>query len=208
MSTKIYNAYKFKGKHRDIIPFLNKFKPQVEKKVQSIFDTWIQRDIEIKIPKLHEDGLAKFKPSEVGYDSLRLISLWEHLCNQDFVPRGNVLHYNPTVCVYFFNDDIFMQFFDLDVDGVDELEDYHYQNSTDLSNYDWRNEKWNMMTDERKEELEVDWSTRRTIWDTIFSDKLGLSTPREAGLSYKLTPSLYKLDGFMYNSLKKYKKEK
>lgn len=60
--------------------------------------------------------------------------------------------------------------------------DYHYQNQTDMSNYDWDKENWGTMSEERKAELEKDWYERDKIWE----DLLGNDTFRMAGLEYTI----------------------
>ena len=203
MSTKIYNVYKFDGKHRDIVPFLDSLREKTKEELTNRIDKWIYRDYPIQIQ--FPTGELSKKPSEIEYASeIRWLLEYKR---QNLGVRTDQLHYDPTAVVYFYNNDIFIQFFDFKFELTDypQLSDYHYQNSTDMSNYDWRNENWNDMSDVRKEELTIDWTTRQYIWDQIFTSDRG--NPKTAGLSYSLLPSNWEIDEIIISSKIKYKKE-
>lgn len=103
-------------------------------------------------------------------------------------------YHDTSAISYFYKDNIYVQFFgmykslDQFIQKNKSFIDYHYQDSTDMSNH---NEVWNEMTDQRKMELESDWLDRKNVWDKI----LGSHTPEFSGLLYSLEPSIYEIYG-------------
>lgn len=203
MSTKIYNAYKFNGKTPQLINIL--------------------KDIRIKYQIEQMDRLIKFKDYTFKKEYFKfldndctMIDLVNHnlgdLLLSDILEREmQICHNTPinissSAVVYFYENDIYIQFFGLDEkylqDYKNVLIDFHYQNQTDMSNYNWYNEEWQNMSDERKKELEEDWNNRKNVWDNIMTNN---DTFSESGLLFNFHPINYKLTMFCNDILNKIK---
>ncbi len=121
MSTKIYNAFKFKKSHSDLMPFLTEIKNIVESEtINYILKFEIKDDI---------------KYSEI-------IKVLNELEN------NSILNLKSSIVVYFHKNDIYLHFF-LPIFYSDKslrlftdyLEDFHYQDQCDrpddISDGDW-----------------------------------------------------------------------
>jgi len=88
--------------------------------------------------------------------------------------RDPEFDYGFEMCLFPMDDKILVQTFS-DKEEYTELwesraivEDYHYQNNADISNYDDKKENWDKMSKERKAELEEDWNHRYEDWEKAF----------------------------------------
>jgi len=188
MSTKIYNAYKFLGKTSEIIPMLKDIKKIY---LDDVKNTMVKFS-EVKFYKenysfLTDDSMLKDLPS------YHLSYILEDIMKKGY---NEPLNIQASSMVYFHKDDIYIQFFGLKINHFDKykdiLIDFHYQNQSDQSNYDWDKEKWNDMSPERQKELEDDWDHRKEVWDEIITD----FTFSENGLSFNFNPCDYMLTDF------------
>jgi len=203
MSTKIYNAYKFNGKTPQLINIL--------------------KDIRIKYQIDQMDKLIRFKDYVFKKEYFKfldndytMVDLMNHylgdLLLSDILEREMQICHNTPInissssVVYFYDNDIYIQFFGLDEkylqDYKDLLIDFHYQNQTDMSNYNWYEEDWQNMTEERQKELENDWNNRKNIWENIITNNDNFS---ESGLIFNFHPVDYKLTMFCNDLLNKIK---
>lgn len=197
MSTKIYNAFIFNGNTEELMSILKDIKSEyyefLKKKLTNLnFSKWI---LEKKRYRFLEKDYTwqEFKQSEFPEYVLEDIM---HIENK----RGewHPLNIQASAVVYHCEDKVYVQFFGFDrdfqkiqLDKYNQFQDYHYQNSTDMSNYDWDEEPWDSMTEERQNELEKEWEERYRVWEKIMPD---WSIPSESGLVYEFAPIGYKLN--------------
>lgn len=197
MSTKIYNAFIFNGNTEELMSIL--------KDIKSEYYEFIKN----KLTKLN---YSKWILEKKRYKFLEQDYTWQEFKNTDFPEyvlediisvenkRGEWHPFNieASAVVYHCENKVYVQFFGFDrdfqkiqLDKYNQFQDYHYQNSTDMSNYDWDNEPWDTMSDQRKAELEAEWEERCRIWEKIMPD---WSIPSECGLVYNFEPIGYKLN--------------
>lgn len=187
MSTKIYDAYIFNGKYDEVLPLMKELKRLTIDQLKS--------DISCKI-SMNEVVLSKHF-SWMKEDKRMMDLEWLDLARvlSTIFKNDSLLDLydfkSPSCVVYMVDDRIAFQFFQLHskvkklIDSDPRIIDYHYQNSTDQSNYDWRNEKWDDMSSDRKDELTKEWDSREMFWDRVFH---GSDTPVDSGLSYSFVP--------------------
>jgi len=176
MSTKIYNGIKFKSKDYNVV--LKQLKSLKESAKEIALNRLKDYSMKIFI------GINDLEDS----DPYEVLKKMEQSSNKNMRDHEDIL-INFHVIIYpHKNGNIYGYFFD-DVQEYSKLlltdeicEEYHYQNQTDMSNYDWDKEKWNDMTKERQDELEKDWEERYQIWE----DVLGYGTFSENGLTYEI----------------------
>jgi hypothetical protein len=190
MSTKIYNAYRVKGTVHDLMEVLKavrelhkQYIEQVYKKCGKYFNPEDYKGIIDK-----NETLESLAENDFGDYILEKIIREE-------IRRGlnTPLNVDASAIVYFYKRKIYVIFFGLSnqlnaiVRTNSFLEDYHYQNSCDQSNYDWEKEKWNEMSIERQKELAKDWREREKAWDKMIGD----GPFYENGLLFEFVPSGY-----------------
>jgi len=190
MSTKIYDAYKVTGTIHELMRLL-----------QGLRELHI--DQSIANYKRFSRGFkeAEFKgiiEKDETLESLSENNLGEYILSdiiRKLIDRGQntPLNISASAVVYFDKENIYVKFFGLSrlengpIKNADYLQDYHYQNSVDQSNFDWDVEKWENMTPERQKELEEDWEERRETWDRIIGD----GPFYEKGLVFDFVPAGY-----------------
>ena len=205
MSTKIYNAFKYKGKLAELIDSLKEIKKNY---------------LNDKIDDLVKFGELVITKKDVDLieEDIKIKDLYKKplgdLIFSDFLERQIKLGYNTPLnieascVVYGHKNDIYIQFFGLNTKYydiiVDKIEDFHYQNQADMSNYDWSKEKWDEMTPQRKSQLKRNWNKRKEVWEEIIKD---YDTFGESGLTFDFYPSGYKLTMFCSDILKKMNKD-
>lgn len=179
MSTYINDAYKYHGKMEDVINIL-----------EDIRDKYIKEHFKEQILKYNSPTdivKNKYLPYESTDFLLKDLDRWQF---QDY------MKYNEQFCIecqlsvifYFDFSGIYCQFFRVPYDIIKEypvFTDYHYQDGSDMSNYDETIEPYALMTDERKTELNEDWDTRKKLWDRVFDYHW---SPVNAGFLYDLSP--------------------
>ena len=169
MSTKIYNAYEWKGtlpgllKHltRMRIGYIEEVKNRLVKIRNWDYDT--PNNIPFRLLKLREQITHIEKIVEVGLNRFANIDA-----------SAVIYPWCETYAAYEPHDDadtrLFVQFFGVDLLQMDEIErycvDFHYQNQADKSAD---------VTDE-------EWKDRERIWDSIFENS---SYPSLAGLTFE-----------------------
>lgn len=201
MSTKIYNAYKYNGKLSDLIKSLK----DIKKNYLNDLKEKLSRFGNLTISKKDVDILENdIKIMDLYNEPLGDLILSDYLEKQIKLGYNSPLNIESSCVVYSYKNDIYIQFFGLNnnylVNIKDKLEDFHYQNSTDMSNYDWCEENWDNMTPQRKSALTRNWNKRRKIWSEIIND---YDTFAESGLIFSFNPSNYKLTMFCSDVLKK-----
>lgn len=179
MSTKVYDAYLFNGKTTDLMPFLKKVTKDYKEFCLNTLKYYGEIEhITVKRRKIGIDKRIYLKDAKT-FDILKFI--------EERVKEGyrDALNLDSCAMVYFHKDKIYIQFFGNhkfmeEIRKYDLLQDYHYQNSTDKSNYDSNVETWEEMSKERKAQLTRDWNKRKTVWNEIFDT----SYPALDGLTY------------------------
>lgn len=210
MSTKIYNAYKYNGNLSSLISFLKEIRSKYHEEKINMFSGLGH----IKITEKYVPELKKILP-ELEKNEITLKELSDELMGDmvfsSFLEKQMKLGYNTPVniqasaVVFAHNNDIYVKFFGIKNDyykNNNKLIDFHYQNSTDISNYDWDKEKWEEMSEERQKELEDDWNNREKIWDEIITD---YGTFGESGLTFDFHPNDYKMLTFIREIFKNLK---
>lgn len=145
MSTKIYQAFKFKGTQKELIPFLVKVRKEVKEDLLKVY--------------LGTNLVCNYFVEKKEQTYLFAEFLIKQIRNNEW--NFNI---DSSVCVFIHNDNIYLQFFlpgdygrysQACVDMLDRwsdvLEDFHYQNSTD----------------QPEEITEEEWENRREVWDEI-----------------------------------------
>ena len=117
MSTKIYNAFKFKKSFSELVPFLKDVREEIENDTVFYYKSRFPQN---RIPKV-VDLIKKIRQAKL---------------KREF--EWNI---ESSVAVFFHNEDIYLIFFfpghfgrsdrNLSEKWANEIEDFHYQNSTD-----------------------------------------------------------------------------
>lgn len=198
MSLKVYNAYKYNGELYNLINQLKDIRKEYleEKKVFiSNFGNYIIKKSEVKF--LEKDT----KISELCDDPMGDCILGDYLKHVMLIGDNVPLNIQSSIVIYPHKTGIYLQVFGLDkkyISKINNLQDFHYQNQVDMSNYDWDTEKWDLMDSERQKELELDWENRKNIWNDIIRDN---DTFSESGFYFDFHPHDYKLSYFCYQVL-------
>ena len=192
MSTKIYNAYRVKGTIQDLMEVLKAVreihKQYIEQTYKKFSGTFNPKDYKGIIDK--EETLGSLAATPFGDYILEKI-IREEIQNGVNTP----LNVDASAVVYFYKKKIYVVFFGLSnqlntiVRTNSFLEDYHYQNSCDQSNYDDEKEKWDEMPKERQRVLAKDWKERQKAWDIMIGD----GPFYENGLLFDFVPSGYQM---------------
>jgi len=163
MSTKIYNGIKFKSNDFNVVlkQLKDLRKPAKDIALKELKESKIRVFIGL-------NDLINSDPYEI-LKEMEISSNKTYRNHSDMLINFHVIifpHKNGNIYGYYFND----------IDEYSKLiknisDDYHYQNSTDMSNYDWDKEDWNTMSKERQDELEKDWEERCEIWEELMGDR-------------------------------------
>jgi hypothetical protein len=185
MSTKIYNAYHFKGTINELMPFLfnlkERFKIELEKHILS--------DYKIELFKREFEKLHLSKD-----DWYSFVYVLEQAKYKEGKVKCEFFDYNSDVVVYFHAGEVYLQFFIgwqfrelkeyIKIRELDKLKDYHYQNQTDpYYAIDFEEGK---ITEDKMKALEIEWEERRKNWDEILGDEDDIASSR--GLLFDLYP--------------------
>lgn len=171
MSTKIYQAFRFKKEFEDLTPFLIQVRSEV---IEKLKDFYI---------KNYRNRLLENKNNFFTY-----VKILEDATEKNFW-QFNI---GSSVCVFFNRGKIYLQFYlpgdfghlyssinsELFDSWSEYIEDYHYQNQTDMPD--------NIS--------ESDWDERRDIWDEILEVDV---RPSYAGYVWTI---LEKTDSFIFLS--------
>lgn len=182
MSTKIYNAYKVKNMNLfELLKYFQEMRKEILQKYTNEhlinFDR-VQMDKESEELDFVDDVLSRLKKlddtnTDDPYDPKKF-----------YVVSSVVVypHKNENLYVHFFNvrQDILKEY----IEDNSHFEDFHYQNSTDMSNFDMKKENINTMSTERKKELEDEWEHREEIWDDLLPY---MAIPVENGFTFIFT---------------------
>jgi len=189
MSMKNYDAYIFNNDINNLMPFLINIRKYHLKKFSLILKQFKNFTFFTKDYNFLDDDtqLKNLKPHQLAL-------ILTHIMNQQY---NTPLNMQAHAVVFFHNKRIIIKFFGISNDYLsnysDFLIDYHYQNQSDLSNYDFKYENWNDMSDKRKSQLLSDWNERKNTRNDLIPN---YSTFSENGLSYDFYPSDYLLDIF------------
>ncbi|MFW6233718.1 MAG: hypothetical protein ACOC3Z_03590 [Nanoarchaeota archaeon] len=205
MSTKIYNAFKYNGKLSELINSLKEIKESyLNDKMEDLskFGELIITNKEVDLVKedIKIKDLYKYPLGDLIFSNF--------LEKQMKIGYNTPLNIEASCVVYGHKNNIYIQFFGINSKYYniikDKIEDFHYQNKSDMSNYNWDEEKWENMTPQRKTQLTRNWNKRKKVWDDIISN---YDTFSESGLIFNFYPSGYKLDMFCHDILKKINKD-
>lgn len=181
MSTKIYDAYKVKDMTLfDLLKYFQKMKNEI---LQYYANNMIVDFDKLQLDKGSEtiDFVDVSKILEIS-DNMNTDNPYD--TRKIYVVSSVVIypHRNGDLYVHFFNvkNNIMKKY----IINNQHFEDFHYQNSSDMSNFNMKKENINTMTSERREELERDWNYRREVWDELLS---GLAIPSENGFIFEFT---------------------
>jgi len=190
MSTKIYDAYKVTGTIHELMRLLGALRElHIDQSIENFKKfSGVFKETEFKGIIEKDETLESLSENFAGEFILEDII-------RKFIDKGlnTPLNISASAVVYFDKKDIYVKFFGMSrlengpIKNADFLEDYHYQNSSDQSNYDWDVEKWEKMTPKRQKELTKDWEERRETWDRIIGD----GPFYEKGLVFDFVPSGY-----------------
>lgn len=190
MSTKIYNAYKYNGNISDLAGIF------IDIKEKYISDGYFKEKL---LRYYHPYDRIDLKISDTyTIKYLKDIdSIWDFvtfLDDGDDDSYGKQLKNDITMSVVTLfdkidneNSDIYCIFNNIPTELIDNklFVDYHYQNSTDMSNYNETVEPWALMSEDRQVELDTEWEKRELVWNRIFKNSW---SPSDIGLSYDVTP--------------------
>jgi len=199
MSTKVYNGIKFKSKdYNEVLKQLKSLRePAKEIAINDLKNSQIRVFIGMK-DLIDNDPYEVLKNMEISSNK----NFRDH---EDISINFHIVvypHPNGNIYGYFFDD--IREYTKLLM--VDEIcEDYHYQNQSDMSNYDW-NIDWKDIPKEKQDELEKDWEEREQIWD----DLMGSGSFTENGFLYEIVDGGrdlwgYRLIGEIEKTQEKYK---
>jgi hypothetical protein len=195
MSTKIYNAYKYNGSLYNLLNQLKDIRKEYQEEKIELLSHFTTLEIEV------ENG-RKVMLKDLDNEILGDMFFVDYLEKRMKIGYNEPENISASVVLYPYKNDIYLHFFGLKqkyIDKIDGLIDFHYQNQSDQSNYDWEKEKWEEMSEERQKELEEDWDNRASIWDEI----LGYNTPSESGFSFEFHPHGYHMSEFCRKITKK-----
>jgi len=190
MSTKIYNAYRVKGSINQLMDLLKKLKEMHVSQSIATYKMFGRNFLEKDFKGILEKDETLESLSENFMGEFILEDIIRKICSRSM---NEPLNIDASAVVYFEKGNIYVVFFGLSrnemglIRGSDFLEDYHYQNQVDQSNYDWEQEKWNEMSPERQKELTDDWNERRDVWDRLVGD----GPFYENGLLFDFVPAGY-----------------
>lgn len=176
MSTKIYNAYRYKKSVPELIAYLQDYRKK--------WLDWRIGRLYANLCSLNKDH-AVFSDGKI--DLSKLLEIIKEQTNKPFVDMFDIFALSGSIVVYFHKKSVYIQTFIFDRDlyskappfVTKDMVDFHYQDQADPS-YVF-NKKY---SDKKKEKLEKDWQNRKLVWDDIFKNE---STPATAGLTYELT---------------------
>jgi len=193
MSTKIYNAFKFNGTPEQLMVIFKDIKKEYTEQCKKDLSGYKLDKIEFskkRYPFLEKNMYLK----DMDFPDFTLSDIIER---ETVIGERNPLNIDASAVVYFYDGKIFVQFFSLPDSIINKhslFEDYHYQNQTDMSNYDEDKEPMNLMTEERIQELNMDWTKRRDTWEVILP--WGDPVPSNNGLIFSFIPNHYELSMF------------
>jgi len=199
MSTKIYDAYKYEGNLHSLLNQLKEIRKEYQEEKIELLSIFGKLEIEV------ENG-KKVMLKDLDNEILGHMFFGDYLEKRMKIGYNEPQNISASVVMYPYKDDIYLQFFGLHskyINKIDNLRDYHYQNQTDQSNYDWDKEKWKDMSEERQKELEEEWDEREKVWDEILGD----NTPSESGFFFEFHPHGYHMSEFCRKITKKIKEK-
>jgi hypothetical protein len=197
MSTKIYDAYKYEGNLQSLLNQLKDIRKEYQEERANILSVMGKLEIEV------ENG-KKVMLMDLHKEILGDLFFGDYLDKRMKIGYNEPQNISASVVLYPYKEDIYLHFFGLPnhlIKKIDGIKDFHYQNQSDMSNYDWNEEKWEEMSEERQKELEEDWDNRRNIWDEI----LGYDIPSESGFTFDFHPVGYSMTMFCKEIIEKIK---
>jgi len=188
MSTKIYDVYKYNDNLYSLLEKLKVIRKEYQEEKLELLSHFGNIEVEV------EDG-RKVLLKDLHKEALGDMFFGDYLEKRMKIGYNEPMNISASAVIYPYKDDLFVHFFGISskvIKTIKGLSDYHYQNQTDQSNYDWEKESWDDMTDERQKELEDDWDERCKVWDDILGD----DTPSESGFLFEFQPSGYNMSVF------------
>lgn len=176
MSTKIYNAFLYKGSIDKLMAYIQKYRKtwqeyQINKFVKILSDVADRTK-----SNLFVDGKLSFDRLE---DAIRKDS------EKDYKTWGDIFDVTASIAVYFHKGKIYYQTFLNDQKApafkpTGSVE-YHYQNQSDPYF------AFKKCSPEKMKSLEKDWKERAKVWNAIFDKH---HSPSEAGLIHEFVNSM------------------
>lgn len=195
MSTKIYDAYKYKGDASTLMRYLLDYRKK-----------WNKYQIE-RLSTIVEDAFAHnpnnadlFFDGKLAHSKL-MVRIQEE-SKKEMKPWGDIFDVSASVAVFFYKKNIYIQTFFNDRNAPkfvnDDMVDYHYQNQSDPW-YDYAIDSGKIHESERSK-WKRDYKQRKKVWDGIYE---GVSTPAQAGMGYSYGSDF---GDFYHISIEVYKK--
>lgn len=194
MSTKIYNAYWYKGTLDEFVNDANK----IEEDYENVVEKFVQLIIPTYIKKYPEYAKADGNP-----DKGKLYSLISKQLDKQHPTYDDIFCFNASIVLYPIEGKLLLQIFGLDVAPFgrqliiptlnsliesEKMVDYHYQNQSDPW-YDYEELKG-----EERKAAEKDYEERERLWDIIFSKHWSAS---KAGFVKDLKMDAYRISEFI-----------
>lgn len=195
MSTKIYNAYKYKGDASTLMKYLLAYRKKWNKyqieRMSDIVEGAFQHDLKNE-ELFFENQLHPNKLMELMQrDSEKKMKSWR-----------DIFDVSADVVVYYHKKNIYIQTFFNVSNGPKfinkDMVDYHYQNQSDPW-YAYAIDDGKMKKSEEAKWAR-DYKQRKKVWDEIYPD--GISTAEQAGMSYSFGKSF---SDFYHISIEVYK---
>jgi hypothetical protein len=182
MSTKIYDAFKYKGDASTLMQYLINYRSK-----------WNKYQIE-RLSQLVEDAFAHNPKNEDLFfegklHHSKLMDRIQAESKKEMKSWSDIFDVSAEVAIYFHKKKIYIQTFLNDRNAPkfvnDDMVDYHYQNQTDPW-YDYQIYEGKMKESERAKWAR-DYRQRKKVWNEIYPD--GISTAAQAGMGYSFGKS-------------------
>jgi len=202
MSTTIYNAYKFTGKDPyTLLNILKDYRDRYQEDMINTLSKFTKLDFTPKYYKFLERAYTMTDLSETSLGSFMLAKI---IKEEIEIGMYSPLNIDASCVIYPYDGEIYIQFFGLHEKFISTrfFTDYHYQDQSDISNYDEDTEPWDEMTINRQYELDADWENRKKLWDKV----LGYTyVPSDNGFLFNFHPTGSNLSVFCNDVLDKIK---
>lgn len=177
MSTKIYDAYKYKRDVSTLMQYLIDYRKK-----------WNDYHIS-RLSTIVEDAFAHDPNNELLFFEgklahSKLVDKIQEESKKELKSWGDIFDVSGSVAVFFYKKKIYIQTFFNDRNAPkfvnDDMVDYHYQNQSDPW-YDYAIDSGKIPESERSK-WKKEYKQRKKVWDGIYSK--GISTPAQAAMGY------------------------
>lgn len=189
MSTKIYNAFEYKGKMSDLMQFLYKLKEKLIKQDIKI----LQRGLNMPLYSAADDNqriirrILECNPNLTESSPLKDFSSFViRILLEELMESGlnTSLNLRKEACIFFYKKRILVQFFSLPNDLMQGIYkdksfvDFHYQDQTDPY---YKDKEFKNLSPLKLRNLKRNYKIREQVWDEIYKTKISAS---EVALTY------------------------